>query len=206
MSNTYGISITYNTNDRLNTNKEEFFECISEEELQRIQKENDEDSLKSYLINALNMMDSTLSTIITNIEKTTPSYIKIIFTIKDGIKGSALNISNEDLNATEIIVLGGITIVVGIASIATSKFIVSATLSFIAGLIISYITTWFLTKFYIFLRDKSIELWQHFKKTSNQVMQNIMFFIETDTRSLQERKEEITNKAVDKILNSTNQI
>ena len=39
--NIYGIAISYTPNDRLSVNKEnkEFFECISEDELERIQKD-----------------------------------------------------------------------------------------------------------------------------------------------------------------------
>ncbi|TQR60540.1 hypothetical protein [Campylobacter troglodytis] len=97
MSKIYGIERSYTPNDRLSVNEEnkEFFECISEYELKRIQKEQDKDSLKAYLFNTLVLMDSTLSSIITSIEKATPSYIKIIFTTKDAVKGSALNTSNS---------------------------------------------------------------------------------------------------------------
>lgn len=206
--NTYSISITCIPSDRLITDEygEQFFECMSEEELERIQKENNKDSLKTYLFNTLSSMDSTISTIIADIERATPSSIKIIFTIKDSSKGSILNISNEELSTTETIVLGNITIGIGIASIVIiPKLIASAILVFIADLIISYITAWLLTEVYLSLRNKSIELWQDLKKTSNQAIQNIMSVIETDERSLQERKEEITERAANKILNSTHQ-
>ena len=198
--NSYAVSITCIPSDRLiiDKNGEQFFECMSEDELQRIQKERDKDSLKNHLLNTLNMMDSTISTIVTSIEKATPLYIKIIFTIKDGIKSSTLNISNEELSATEIIALGSITIAIGVLTIHFK-------LGFIASIITSYIITWFLTEIYISLRNKSIELWQNLKNASNQTIQNIMSFIETDTRNLQERKEAITEKAANKILDFTHQ-
>ena len=62
MSKIYGIERSYTSNDRLSVNKEnkEFFECISEYELKRIQKEQDKDSLKTYLFHTLALMDSTL--------------------------------------------------------------------------------------------------------------------------------------------------
>lgn len=43
MSNTYGIPLICIPSNKLivDKNREEFFECMSEEELQRIQKEND---------------------------------------------------------------------------------------------------------------------------------------------------------------------
>ena len=71
-------TITCVASDRLITdeNGEQFYECMTQEELERIAKEKDKDTLKTYLFNAL----------------------KILFTIKDSIKGSVLNMDNQDLS------------------------------------------------------------------------------------------------------------
>ncbi|WP_005219505.1 hypothetical protein [Helicobacter rappini] len=79
-------------------NGEQFYECMTQEELERITQEKDKDTLKTYLFNALSMMDSTISTIATSIEKGLPIQVKIIFTIKDSLKGSVLNMDNQDLS------------------------------------------------------------------------------------------------------------
>ena len=192
---TYGIAISYTASDRpmVDENREEYFEFMNESELPRIGEENDEDSLKTRLFNMLSMMDSTISAIAT---KASPTYIKIIFVIKDGIKGSALNISNEDLSATETIVLGGITIVIGILTALAS----SGMVAFIAGIIISYILTWLLNNTYIYLRDNAPQIWQKAKNKANDAWQYIMSLIESDSRSLNEKKQSLTQKATDEIL------
>ncbi|MDY5185386.1 hypothetical protein [Helicobacter trogontum] len=79
-------------------NGEQFYECMTQEELERITQEKDKDTLKTYLFNALSMLDSTISTIATSIEKGLPIQVKIIFTIKDSLKGSVLNMDNQDLS------------------------------------------------------------------------------------------------------------
>ncbi|MGX2973224.1 hypothetical protein [Helicobacter sp. T3_23-1059] len=192
---TYGIAISYTASDRpmVDENREEYFEFMNESELPRIGEENGEDSLKTRLFNMLSMMDSTISAIAT---KASPTYIKIIFVIKDGIKGSALNISNEDLSATETIVLGGITIVIGILTALAS----SGMVAFIAGIIISYILTWLLNNTYIYLRDNAPQIWQNAKNKANDAWQYIMSLIESDSRSLNEKKQSLTQKATDEIL------
>ena len=193
---TYGLAISCIPSERLiiNENGEEFFECMNEEEMIRIQKENDEDSLKTRLFNMLSMMDSTISAIAT---KASPTYIKIIFVIKDGIKGSALNISNEDLSATETIVLGGVTIVVGIATIL---LLPEGIIALMVSIIISYVLTWLLNNTYIYLRDNAPQIWQNAKNKANDAWQYIMSLIESDSRSLNEKKQSLTQKATDEIL------
>lgn len=93
-------TITCVASDRLITdeNGEQFYECMTQEELERIAREKDKETLKTYLFNALSMMDSTISTIATSIEKGLPIQVKILFTIKDSLKGSVLNMDNEDLS------------------------------------------------------------------------------------------------------------
>lgn len=192
---TYGIAISYTASDRpmVDENREEYFEFMNESELPRIGEENGEDSLKTHLFNMLSMMDSTISAIAT---KSSPAHIKIIFVIKDGIKGSVLNISNEDLSATETIVLGGVTIVIGILTALAS----SGMVAFIAGIIISYILTWLLNNTYIYLRDNAPQIWQKAKNKANDAWQYIMSLIESDSRSLNEKKQSLTQKATDEIL------
>ena len=200
MNNAYGIAVVCVPSDRLITdeNGEQFYECMTQEELERIAKEKDKDTLKTYLFNALSMLDSTISTIATSIEKGLPIQVKIVFTIKDSIKGSVLNMDNEDLSVSEKIVLGGVTIGIGIISILTLP---ENIIGIIASLIISYITTWFLSNFYIKLRNTTLHLWQEAKDLANSTWQNIMSLIESDERSLEERKRDITNKVADEILN-----
>ena len=200
MNNAYGIAVVCVPSDRLITdeNGEQFYECMTQEELERIAKEKDKDTLKTYLFNALSMLDSTISTIATSIEKGLPIQVKIVFTIKDSIKGSVLNMDNEDLSVSEKIVLGGVTIGIGIISILTLP---ENIIGIIASLIISYITTWFLSNFYIKLRNTTLHLWQEAKDLANSTWQNIMSLIESDERSLKERKRDITNKVADEILN-----
>ncbi|TQR61492.1 hypothetical protein, partial [Campylobacter troglodytis] len=197
---TYGIALNYTTNDKpmIKDSKIEFFECMSEDEMIRIKEEKDEDLLKTYLFNMLSMMDSTISAIAT---KTASIHIKIIFVVKDGIKGSTLNIGNEDVSVIETIVLGGITIVVGILTALTS----SGAVAFIAGIIISYILTWLLNKIYIDLRDNALQLWQNTKNTVNEAWQYIMSLIESDPNSLNLKKQALTQKAAKAILHSIKQ-
>ncbi|RDU60388.1 hypothetical protein CQA53_10915, partial [Helicobacter didelphidarum] len=207
MSKIYGVSITYASNDKREANKygEEFYPCMSEDELERIEKEKDRNALTTYLLNTLSMMDSTISAIATSIEKGLPIQVKILFTIKDAIKGSVLNMGNEELSVTEIIVLGGITIVVGIATIfLLPEAVFGTAISIIGSLIISYLTTWLLNNVYIYLRDNSVEqIWQDIKDLANDTWKRIISLIESDTRSLEERKEEITQRAIDQILSAT---
>ncbi|EAI7507408.1 hypothetical protein CNT07_06665, partial [Campylobacter coli] len=200
MNNAYGIAVVCVPSDRLITDEsgEQFYECMTQEELERIAKEKDKDTLKTYLFNALSMLDSTISTIATSIEKGLPIQVKIVFTIKDSIKGSVLNMDNEDLSVSEKIVLGGVTIGIGIISILTLP---ENIIGIIASLIISYITTWFLSNFYIKLRNTTLHLWQEAKDLANSTWQNIMSLIESDERNLEERKRDITNKVADEILN-----
>ena len=175
-------------------NGEQFYECMTQEELERITQEKDKDTLKTYLFNALSMMDSTISTIATSIEKGLPIQVKIIFTIKDSLKGSVLNMDNQDLSVSEKIVLGAVTIGIGVATIYFE-------LGIIASLIISYITTWLLTRIYTLLRDTTLYLWQEAKNLANSTWQDIMSLIESDERSLEARKEDMTNKIADEIFN-----
>ena len=196
MSEIYSIAVVCVPSDRLITDEsgEQFYECMTQEELERIAKEKDKDTLKTYLFNALSMLDSTISTIATSIEKGLPIQVKILFTIKDSIKGSVLNMDNEDLSVAEKIVLGGVTIAIGVAAIYFE-------LGIIASLIISYATTWFLTRIYILLKNTTLYLWQEAKDLANSTWQSIMSLIESDERSLEERKEDMTNKVADEILN-----
>lgn len=200
MSSTYGIAVVCIPSNRLITdeNGEQFYECMTQEELERITQEKDKDTLKTYLFNALSMLDSTISTIATSIEKGLPIQVKIIFTIKDSLKGSILNIDNEDLSVSEKIILGGVTIGIGIISILTLP---ENIIGIIASLIISYITTWLLTRIYTLLRDTTLYLWQEAKNLANSTWQNIMSLIESDERSLEARKEDMTNKIADEIFN-----
>ncbi|RDU61754.1 hypothetical protein CQA53_09790 [Helicobacter didelphidarum] len=179
-------------------NGEQFYECMTQEELERITQEKYKDTLKTYLFNALSMMDSTISTIATSIEKGLPIQVKIIFTIKDSLKGSVLNMDNQDLSVSEKIVLGAVTIGIGIISILTLP---ENIIGIIVSLIISYITTWLLTRIYTLLRDTTLYLWQEAKNLANSTWQNIMSLIESDERSLEARKEDMTNKIADEILN-----
>ena len=196
MNNAYGIAVVCVPSDRIITDEsgEQFYECMTQEELERIAKEKDKDTLKTYLFNALSMLDSTISTIATSIEKGLPIQVKIVFTIKDSIKGSVLNMDNEDLSVSEKIVLGGVTIAIGVAAIYFE-------LGIIVSLIVSYVTTWLLSNFYIKLRNTTLHLWQEAKDLANSTWQNIMSLIESDERSLEERKEDMTNKVADEILN-----
>ena len=200
MSEIYSIAVVCVPSDRLITdeNGEQFYECMTQEELERIAKEKDKDTLKTYLFNALSMLDSTISTIATSIEKGLPIQVKILFTIKDSIKGSVLNMDNEDLSVAEKIVLSGVTIGIGIVSILTLP---ENIIGIIASLIISYATTWLLSNFYIKLRNTTLYLWQEAKDLANSTWQSIMSLIESDERSLEERKEDMTNKVADEILN-----
>jgi len=200
INNTYGIAVVCIPSDRLITdeNGEQFYECLTQDELQKITQEKDKDLLKTYLFNALSMMDSTISTIATSIEKGLPIQVKILFTIKDAIKGSVLNMDNEELSATEKIVLGGVTIGIGIILIVTLP---KSIIGVIVSLIISYLITWLLNKIYIYLRDNSVEqIWQDIKNLANAAMKNIMTLIESDTRRLEERKESLVDKVADEIL------
>lgn len=193
-------TITCVASDRLITdeNGEQFYECMTQEELERIAREKDKETLKTYLFNALSMMDSTISTIATSIEKGLPIQVKILFTIKDSLKGSVLNMDNEDLSVSEKIVLGGVTIGIGIISILTLP---ENIIGIIASLIISYATTWFLSDLYLYLKNTALHLWQEAKELANSTWQSIMSCIESDERSPEARKEDMTNKIADEILN-----
>ena len=90
--------------------------------------------------------------------------------------------------------MGGVTIAIGVAAIYFE-------LGIIASLIISYATTWFLTRIYILLKNTTLYLWQEAKDLANSTWQSIMSLIESDERSLEERKEDMTNKVADEILN-----
>ncbi|RDU61471.1 hypothetical protein CQA53_10065 [Helicobacter didelphidarum] len=59
MNKIYGISVICIPNDRLETDEygEEFYPCMNEEELQRIEKEKDKNTLTNYLLNTLSMIE-----------------------------------------------------------------------------------------------------------------------------------------------------
>ena len=191
-------TITCVASDRLITdeNGEQFYECMTQEELNAIQVSTDKNAVKSNLFYALGRMDAILSAVVGQITKN--RYVEIVFAIKDGGKSIALNISNDRLNGNEVMALGLIEIGVGIGIAILAP---SGVVGVVAGLIISSFVSYFLADLYLYLKDKALHLWQEAKDLANSTWQNIMSLIESDERSLEERKRDITNKVADEILN-----
>lgn len=98
-------TITCVASDRLITdeNGEQFYECMTQEELNAIQVSTDKNAVKSNLFYALGRMDAILSAVVGQITKN--RYVEIVFAIKDGGKSIALNISNDRLNGNEVMAL-----------------------------------------------------------------------------------------------------
>ncbi|WP_104696455.1 hypothetical protein [Helicobacter trogontum] len=74
---------------------------------------------------------------------------------------------NQDLSVSEKIVLGAVTIGIGIISILTLP---ANIIGIIASLIISYISTWLLTRIYTLLRDMTLYLWQEANVLTNSAI------------------------------------
>lgn len=173
-----------------------------------------ESSEKNTITSSLFYMLGSMDTIVTEaakyIEKGLPFYVKIGLEVKNASKTMTLNISNEALDTEDILILGGLQIGISVGIEAAMSALVAAGIisggwALVLGIGAAVLVAYFLSDLYLYLKDKSLSLWQDLKKTSNQAIQNIMSLIETDERSLQERKEEITERAANKILNSTHQ-
>jgi len=124
INNTYGIAVVCIPSDRLITdeNGEQFYECLTQDELQKITQEKDKDLLKTYLFNALSMMDSTISTIATSIEKGLPNSSNKGFNIKAGIIDSSLESPYNPNSHVKIYDSNGEPKGVGIACIVDCPF------------------------------------------------------------------------------------
>lgn len=173
-----------------------------------------ESSEKNTITSSLFYMLGSMDTIVTEaakyIEKGLPFYVKIGLEVKNASKTMTLNISNEALDTEDILILGGLQIGISVGIEAVMSALVTAGIisggwALVLGIGAAVLVAYFLSDLYLYLKDKSLSLWQDFKKTSNQAIQNIMSLIETDERSLQERKKEITERAANRILDSTNQ-
>ena len=184
-------TITCVASDRLITdeNGEQFYECMTQEELNAIQVNTDKNAIKSNLFYALGRMDAILSAVVGQITKN--RYVEIIFAIKDGGKSIALNISNDKLNGNEVIALGLIEIGVGIgiAILAPSSVVGVA-----AGLIISSFVSYFLADLYLYLKDKAPYLWKQIKTNFDETNKTIALLVEKNIDSLRHFKSNLIDK------------
>ncbi|MCX2717246.1 hypothetical protein OQH61_05790 [Helicobacter sp. MIT 21-1697] len=91
----------------------------------------DKEKLTNYLFQALNAMDIIITSIAT---RGMGNSVKMLLNIKDGTKGMVLNISNDDLNATENIILGGVAITISvIVGVIAGEWILAVFISILIG-------------------------------------------------------------------------
>ena len=164
------------------------------------------DAIQSTLFYMLGSVDTIITEAIKYIEKGLPFYIKLGFEVKNASKTMTLNISNEALNTNDIIILGGLQVGIGVGielamGTLVGAGIVSGGWALILGIGAAMLISYFLTDIYFYLKDTTLHLWQEAKDLTNSTWQNIMSLIESDERSLEERKRDITNKVTNEILN-----
>ena len=117
--------------------------------------------------------------------------VKMLLNIKDGTKSMALNINNDDLNATENMILGGVAITISvIVGVIAGEGILAVFISILIGVLLNTI----LAKIYLYLKDKSIELWEKIKKEFDSTTASIALLIEKNVSSLQDFTSHIINK------------
>ena len=147
----------------------------------------DTQNIKDNLFYAAGRMDAILSTIVEQITKN--KRIGVIFAIKDGGKSMTMNISNDKLNKNEIIALGMVEIGIGIIFLIPSGITWA-----VAGLLISSLIAYFLSDLYLYLKDKSIELWEKIKTEFDSTTASIASLIEKNVSSLRDFTSNIINK------------
>ena len=148
----------------------------------------DKEKFTSYLFQALGVMDIVISNIAL---RGMGSSIKILFNIKDGAKSTALNVSNENLSAIENIALGIGTITISvIVGIVAGEGILAVSASILIGVLLSA----FLVKFYLYLKDNALELWEKIKVEFDSITANIALLIENNISSLQDFTSNIARK------------
>ena len=166
---------------------------------------NNKDTMQSTLFYMLGSIDSIITEAIKYIEKGLPFYFKLGFEVKNASKTMTLNISNDALDADDIIILGGLQISMGIGielaiGALVGAGIISGGWALLCSISAAMLISYFMTDIYLYLKDKALSLWQDAKDIANSAWQSIMSLIESDERSLEERKEDMANKVADEIL------
>ena len=125
------------------------------------------ENFASYLFQTLGAMDIVISNIAL---RGMGNSIKILFNIKDGAKSTALNMSDERLNTIENIVLGiGAITASIIVGVIVGEGILAISISILIGILLNV----FLVKFYLYLKDNALGLWENIKAGLDSTAVNI---------------------------------
>lgn len=159
----------------------------------------DKEAIKSNLFFMLGSMDTIITESIKYIEKGLPFYVRATLEVKNGFKSMALNISNSNLNSNDILILGGLQIGFGIATEVAIGALVSAGIiaggwTLVLSIGVSSLIAYFLSDLYLYLKDKSIELWEKIKTEFDSTTASIASLIEKNVSSLRDFTSNIINK------------
>ncbi|TQR60441.1 hypothetical protein DMC01_05520 [Campylobacter troglodytis] len=148
----------------------------------------------------LSSIDTVITENIKYIEKGLPFYARFIPKFKNASKTMVLNISDSNLNANDMLILGGLQIGFGIATelavgtLASTGFIAGCwTLVVSIGASLAF--TYFITEIYIYCKENAPQLWESLKQRFDESSKYIATIIENNISSLQD----FTSNVIDKI-------
>lgn len=160
-----------------------------------IEVSNNADSIKSKLFYMLSSIDTVITENIKYIEKGLPFYVKLVLEIKNASKTMALNISNSNLNANDMLILGGLQIGFGIVTELTVGTLASAGWTLVVSIGASLAFAYFITEIYLTLKENAPKLWENLKQRFDEYSKYIATLIENNVSSLQD----FTSNVIDKI-------